>query len=60
MEDEDDESYEPRPEWAKAVPQQVTRDSIDDGQLDTLTALQEDALTIFREDLDDLQKIGEG
>ncbi len=59
-EDDSDESYEPRPEWAKAVPQQMARDSADEGQFDTLTALQEDALTIYREDLDDLEKIGEG
>ena len=60
-EEDDEESYEPRPEWAKAVPQRgmMRRDS-EEGQLDTLSELHEDALTIYRDDIDDMAQIGEG
>lgn len=60
--DDDEERYVPRPVWAKAVrpvPQPLPRED-EDQQLDTLSALQEEALTIVREDLFDMEPIGEG
>ena len=60
---EDDESYIPRPEWAKAVKDNNTTKpspAHDDGEPDTLSAMQEEALSILREDLEDMEAIGEG
>ena len=61
--EDDDEEYTPRPDWAKAIGKSTSlsptsKEAPD--QLDTLTSLQQEALFIQRSSIDDLEAIGEG
>ncbi|CAI8050081.1 hypothetical protein GBAR_LOCUS27547 [Geodia barretti] len=59
--DEDsDESYEKRPQWAKAVPANGNLPQHNEQQLDTLTNLQQEALYLLKNDIRDLRVIGHG
>lgn len=62
MTDEDSEdSYEPRPDWAKAIGLDASRKrpQLSSG-CDALLDLQEEALYIRRSSVTDFQEIGEG
>jgi hypothetical protein len=59
-EEDSDESYEQRPQWAKAVPANGHLPQNTEQQLDTLTNLQQEALYLSKNDIRDLRVIGHG